>query len=134
MYKSILIIDDEPDICKYLMAALEDNGFTGTSISDHQLFMSKIQSVQPDLIILDIMMPGRSGISLYKDLRNNSAYNDVAVIFMSGMSPENDFSPEGIRNFLQDESIPLSEGFLEKPVQIPELIQMINTILSKESL
>ncbi|MBF0451687.1 MAG: response regulator [Candidatus Magnetomorum sp.] len=132
MSKKIVIIDDEPDICTYLTAALEDYGFNSQSVHDHQSFMPTIESVQPDLIILDIMMPGRSGISMYKELKNHKTYPSVAVIMMSGMSAENEFSPEGVRNLLHDASIPLPEGFLEKPIQIPELIQMINDILSKE--
>ncbi|KPA15303.1 Signal transduction response regulator, receiver region domain protein [Candidatus Magnetomorum sp. HK-1] len=133
MSKKILIIDDEPDICTYLQAALEDYGFESHTIKDHNIsFMEPIKSIKPDLIILDIMMPGQSGISIYKELRHEPTISDIAVIFMSGMTPDNEFSPEGVQKFLNDASISLPEGFLEKPVQIPELIKMINDILNKD--
>lgn len=67
MPKKIMIIDDEPDIRIYLMTALEDNGYETCTIEEGEPFHKAVLAKEPDLIVLDIMMPQRSG---YPCIRN----------------------------------------------------------------
>ena len=67
--KKILIIDDEPDVITYLTAVLESNGYNSFAVSDITLATDKVREIHPDLICLDIVMPGETGISFYSKLR-----------------------------------------------------------------
>jgi two-component system, OmpR family, phosphate regulon response regulator PhoB len=124
----ITLIDDEPDICTYLSAALEDNGYDVITVEENDSVIQVIQKNQPDLIILDIMMPKRSGISIYKELRSTETFRKIPILLMSGMSSEKNFLPKGFRRLVNDDKIPLPEGFIEKPIRLPELIKLVHKL------
>ena len=86
MSKKIMIIDDESDIRIYLMTALEDNGYETCTIEEDEPFHKAVLAKDPDLIILDIMMPQRSGISMYKELQTTAAFRNIPIALISGMS------------------------------------------------
>jgi len=124
----VLIIDDEPDIRDYLTAVLEDNGYTAKPLTTDETFSDVIRSDRPDLIILDIMMPKRSGISIYKELRSTDEYKNIPIAIISGMMPEKSFK-KGFGKLLNDDSIALPDGFIEKPVQLESLKELLDKIL-----
>ena len=126
---NIMIIEDEPDIRVYLSTALEDNGYNVVTADEGDAVDSIIHENKPDLIILDIMMPKRSGISIYRELRISDQASDIPIILMSGMSPAKDFMTNGFRKLINDETIPLPEGFIEKPVRLDELFSLIGKLL-----
>jgi len=132
MSKKIMVVDDEPDIRTYLMAALEDHGYEPCTFRDNEPVIDSILDEEPHLIILDIMMPRRSGVSIYKELRASQALRDIPIIVISGISPAEDFMEEGFKKLLNDPSLPLPEGFVEKPIKVPTLIQLVNKTLSEE--
>jgi len=82
----ILIIDDEPDTITYLSTWLEDNGFDTCSATDGRRGMLAILAEQPDLVLLDIKMPGQTGIQLYRDMIKNEACRGIPVIIITGMA------------------------------------------------
>ncbi len=125
----IMVIDDEPDIRTYLMAILEDNGYETCSIEESEPVSKAVLEMKPDLIILDIMMPGRSGLSIYKELRANDAVKNVPVALFSAMSPGNEFTEEDIKKLAIDNRISFPEGFIEKPIKVPALLSIVEKIL-----
>ncbi len=127
--KKIMIIDDEPDIRTYLMAALEDEGYTTCTMDESDPLDKTIMSEKPDLIILDIMMPQRSGISIYKELKIAASLSDIPVVLITGMTPEKDFMEEGYKELIGDTSISLPDGFIEKPIQLPKLMELVDNLL-----
>ncbi len=80
-----MIIDDEADIRLYLMTALEDNGYETCTIEENEPIHKAVSAKEPDLIVLDIMMPQRSGISMYKELRATAAFKNIPIALISGM-------------------------------------------------
>ena len=127
---NIMIIEDEPDIRVYLSTALEDNGYNVVTADEDESVISIVNEKKPDLVILDIMMPKRSGISIYRELRKSDQTSDIPIILMSGMVPAKDFMTSGFRNLINDEMIPLPEGFIEKPVRLDELFTLIKKLLA----
>ncbi len=125
----IMVIDDEPDIRTYLMAILEDNGYETCSIEESEPIGKAVIEMKPDLIILDIMMPGRSGLSIYKELRTNDAVKNIPVALFSAMSPGRDFTRDEINKLVKDNRISLPEGFIEKPIKVPALLAIVEKIL-----
>ena len=131
--RKIMIIDDEPDIRLYLAAAIEDSGFEPIIPDADQSAMQLIADTRPDLVVMDIMMPGRSGISIYKEIRTSPALRHIPIILISGMAGASEFMEKGFREMAGDSRIPPPEGFIEKPINIELLIQHITRLLDRSS-
>jgi DNA-binding response OmpR family regulator len=131
MPSKVMVIDDEADIQAYLMAALEDEGFETCSLQPGSSVEGTLDAEKPDLIVLDIMMPRRSGISIYKRLRADDRYRLVPIVLISGMSSAKDFMPDGFRGLVQDPDLPLPDAFIEKPVRIPSFLEAVRALLPK---
>ena len=129
MPKKIMLIDDEPDIRIYLMTALEDSGYETCTIEENEPFQKAVLAKEPDLIVLDIMMPQRSGISMYKELRRTAALKNIPIALISGLSEAKDFMEEGFEKLINDNTIPPPDGFVEKPVKLPALMELVKQLL-----
>ena len=128
MAKKIMVIDDEPDIRIYLMTALEDSGYETCTIEENDPIQRAVQSNKPDLIVLDIMMPRRSGISIYNELRSTETLKNIPVALISGMSPANNFMEE-IKKNNNNYTIAPPDGFIEKPVKLPDFMKLVGQLL-----
>ncbi|MBI5844680.1 MAG: response regulator [Deltaproteobacteria bacterium] len=129
MPSKILIIDDELDIRIYLAAALEDAGYETAALGNEEPGLSAIAAINPDLIILDIMMPGRSGISIYRELRADERLKDTKVVLFSGMPLSREALSADFESLSGDDSLPPPQGFLEKPLNLDALKNLIKKLL-----
>lgn len=129
MAKTIMIIEDETDIRDYLMAVLEDNGYKTCCIAEYEPVPEAMERHRPDMVIMDIMMPKRSGISIYKELRGVPALIDIPVALITGVTPGIEFKGNGFRMFVDDLSIEPPDGFVEKPIDLPALLRLIKKLL-----
>ena len=84
--RKVLIVDDEPDVIAFLSAWLEDQGFTTVTALDGQQGMTVVADQRPDLILMDLEMPERTGVQLFRDLRRDEALSAIPVIFITGSS------------------------------------------------
>ena len=131
MTKTILIIDDEPDIRDYLTAVLEDHDYITHGVDEKESILEAITKFRPDLIILDIMMPERSGLSVYKELRTTPETTDIPIALLTGVTSDTVYLRTGISEFLEKESIPSPVRFIDKPIAIPELLSSIKSLLDE---
>ena len=129
MPKKILIIDDEPDIRAYLAAALEDAGYEAATLENEQPTVDSMARKAPDLIILDIMMPGRSGISLYRELRGDPRLGDTPVVLFSGMQVTREMLETDFASLAGDDQVPPPQGFLEKPVNLAAMKSIVKRLV-----
>ncbi len=129
MPKNIMIIDDEEDIRTYLMAVLEDNGFQTCTPAQEENVMHALQREQPDLVLLDIMMPRRSGISIFRDLRNTAQIEHVPVALISGIEKATGFFNGEIGALPDGTDLRPPDGFIEKPIRIEQLLEVVEKIL-----
>jgi len=84
--KLILVVEDAPDESTYLTALFEDRGYsTVTAVNGNQA-MEKIRENKPDLITLDISMPQKSGVKLYRELKGDSGLSDIPVLIITGVT------------------------------------------------
>ncbi len=125
--KTIFIIDDEPDITIYLTKILEQQEYDIVNASSVEQAVKFLSVQVPDLVCLDIMMPQESGISLYRQMKENPCLEKVPVIIISGLSQEGKFD---IRNFITESPIPQPEGFLEKPIRIDEFLKLVEDLIT----
>jgi DNA-binding response OmpR family regulator len=79
---AILVVDDEPDVTLYLAGALSSHGYRAITASSGEEALGIIQREQPDLILLDLMMPGMTGWEVLRQLRD-SAFAAIPVIVLS---------------------------------------------------
>jgi CheY-like chemotaxis protein len=125
----ILVIDDEPDICAYLTALLEDNGFEAVSTTDGDAGVALARKDPPALICLDIMMPKRTGIALYEDLKRDPATRNTPVVFISAFNQLQDLQlPQYFRKMV-GQSIPEPEAYFEKPIRPRDFVDTVTAII-----
>ena len=86
MNKKILIIDDDPNIVEYLVTLIEDNGFAAVSAASAQQGLEIAKKEIPDLITLDLDMPGEWGPRFYRKMSQEPELKNIPVIVISGLS------------------------------------------------
>ena len=124
MVKRIFIVDDEPGVIYTVKNGLEalDTELEITGFESGVKFFELLQeSPNPDLILLDIMMPEMNGWEVHKRLKENLDWKDIPIIFLTATKDNTSKFIGGI----------YSEDFVEKPFNIPELKQRIDKILKK---
>ncbi|MBA5685857.1 response regulator [Rugamonas apoptosis] len=118
---TILVVDDTPDNIDLLCAVLEHDYRTKIAVNGERALKIARGEAKPDLILLDIMMPGMSGYDVCKALKADPATRDIPVIFVTAMSE------------VADEQLGLSLGavdYITKPVSAPIVLARIKTQLS----
>jgi two-component system alkaline phosphatase synthesis response regulator PhoP len=86
--RKVLIADDEPDIIEILKYNLEKEGYVVTTAKDGDEALVKAKLTQPELIILDMMMPKKNGMEVCDILRAQAVYKDTLIMFLTALSDE----------------------------------------------
>ncbi len=129
MIKKILIIDDEPNVITYLSTLLEDNGYSTCSTLNADDGFQKAIEDSPDLITLDLLMPDKTGIKLYRELKKDAKLKAIPVIMVTGFTSDQ-FPMVDFKKFIYERSIPGPEGFIEKPIDPEALLAAIRQALA----
>jgi len=120
---SILVIDDEEDIRDLLKYNLEKEGFKVDTASNGEEGLTKIKSVKPDLVILDVMMPGMDGIEVCDIIRQNNEYQNLIICLLTARNE--DYSQiAGLDSGADD--------YVSKPIKPKVLISRINALLRRK--
>ena len=80
----ILIVDDDPDTVTYLTSVLEDHGYLTRSSADGAQALAQLEASTPAGIILDVMMPGRSGLDLLVRIRRDPRWAAIPIVVLTG--------------------------------------------------
>ena len=121
--KTVLVVDDEPDARDYLATVLEDNGFSVTLATNGAEAIGALDAATPDLVTLDITMPEKSGVSVYRKLKETDHLKSVPVIIITGMSDD-------FEKFISTRrQVPPPEGYIPKPVEVDAFLAMVNKLL-----
>lgn len=118
----VLIVDDEHDVTTYLATALRAHGFDALVANSVEDGLRRVAATPPDLVILDIMMPRESGLSMYVRVKGDRTTRHIPFVILSGVAQKGQFD---FRSYIADESIPPPEHYLEKPVSVDELIDVL---------
>lgn len=121
----ILIVEDEEDVRLYLSAALEDAGFAVVTASNSEEGFSILTRDHPDLVCLDLVMPGRTGMSLFREVRESPALSGIPIVVVSGVNPA-----EALKRLAGGRDLRPPEAYVEKPVDIGKLIEAVSACLS----
>jgi len=118
--KKILIVDDEEDIVEMLQLRLEANGFDVDSASNGRDGIDKAAEIEPDLILLDVMMPIMTGYEACKELKSRDDLKSIPVLMLSARALEKDEK--------QGEAVG-ADAYVSKPYTFDELLDEINALL-----
>lgn len=122
--KQILIADDEPDILEIISYNLEKEGYTVHTANNGNEALEKAKKLNPSLIILDIMMPGKTGVEVCKILRSQPAFQETLIIFLTAMSDE-DSQIKGLETGADD--------YVNKPISPKVLTSRVNALFRRVS-
>jgi two-component system alkaline phosphatase synthesis response regulator PhoP len=121
MPKTVLIVDDEPNIIVPLRFLMEQNGYAVMVASDGEQAMAALSDRVPDLILLDIMLPGIDGYEVCQNVRENPQWRRTKVIFLSALGRDIDVA----------KGMALSaDAYITKPFAIEEVVDKVNTLLA----
>jgi len=130
--RKILVIDDEPDIVSFLTTLLRDNGYEISSARNGQEGWEKAREERPDLICLDLLMPEKTGVKLYGQIRKDPATKHIPVIMITGFGPP-EYPDIDFKRFIHHRSaVPPPDGYLEKPIDPDALLATIAGVLENQ--
>lgn len=118
----ILIVDDEPDILEFMQYNLEKEGFEVFMASSGKQALEVAKRELPDLIMLDVMMPGMDGIETCRELRNDARLRDTIIAFLTARNE--DYSQ--IAGFESG-----ADDYIAKPIKPRVLISRIKALLKR---
>jgi CheY-like chemotaxis protein len=121
--KTVLVVDDDPDAREYLSTVLEDNGFIATTADDGVEAIAALEQQVPDLVALDISMPEKSGVAVYRKLKEDDRLKGIPVIIVTGISDE-------FERFISTRrQVPPPEGYISKPVDAEQFVRKVRDLI-----
>ena len=129
--KTVLIVEDELDMRIFISTLLETSGYLPVMTRDGKEGLIKARDVTPDLIILDVMMPGEGGVQLYRQLKTDQALKSIPVIMLSAVARKTFSHYLNMVNARLESSIPGPEAYIEKPPEAEELLQIAASLIGQ---
>jgi two-component system, OmpR family, alkaline phosphatase synthesis response regulator PhoP len=119
---SILVVDDEPNIVLSLEFLLKQAGFRVRAVSNGEAALAAIAQEPPDLVLLDVMIPGRDGYAVCQEIRSNPAWRDMRIIMLTAKG--GDIQREKGLSLGADE-------YVTKPFSTRELVERVRRMLDR---
>jgi CheY-like chemotaxis protein len=110
----------------FISTLLETSGYKPFATRDGKEGLEKAKAVKPDLIILDVMMPGEGGVYMYRKLKTDEMLRDIPVIMLSAVAKKTFTHYLNMLNIRIEEDIPHPDSYLEKPPDADELLRIID--------
>ena len=124
MMPTILVVEDEPAIVELLKVNLADAGYWVQTAADAEAAQAALKEALPDLLLLDWMLPGQSGLALAKELRANPRTRELPIIMVTARSDESD-RVAGLEAWVDD--------YVTKPFSPRELKARIKSVLRRRA-
>ena len=127
--KKVLIVDEEPDMRQFVQAALEEDGYQLIFATNGQEGVEKARAESPDLIVMDVQMPKKDGLSALYDLRQDPDTKAIPVVFLTGIAERTGvhFSAKTVEEYMGERP----DAFLDKPVAPEQLRQTVQQLLAR---
>ena len=120
--RKVLIADDEPDIIEILKYNLEKEGYGVVTAKDGSEALDKARITQPDLIVLDMMMPKKNGMEVCELLRAQPAFKDTLIMFLTALSDE----ATQVKGFSTG-----ADDYISKPVSPNVFVSKVNALFRR---
>jgi DNA-binding response OmpR family regulator len=123
MKRSILVIDDEPNIVLSIEFLLKQAGYDVRVARDGDAALAAVEERRPDLILLDVMMPGRSGYEVCQTIREKPGGRDIKIIMLTARS----------RDIEQEKGLAMgADMYVTKPFSTRELVERVKGLLGPD--
>jgi CheY-like chemotaxis protein len=129
--KTVLIVDDEPNVRDYLRMILEDAGFRVVTAGDGEEALQRIRESPPDFISLDLIMPRRSGHRLLLDLKHDRILGRIPVLIVTAHAHD-ELGRQDLQDILDGAVMSGPGTYLEKPVNPESYVRAIARALDIE--
>jgi CheY-like chemotaxis protein len=125
----ILVVDDELDMRVYISTVLETSGYKPVITKNGREGIEKAKEILPDLIVLDVMMPGEGGVLMYRALKTDPELTGIPVVMLSAVKKEVFFHYLKMLNTKTEDKVSEPDAYLEKPPDHEDLLEVIKKIL-----
>jgi len=129
--KTILVVDDEPNVRQYLATVLEDAGFQVRSAGDGEEALEIIKQKAPDFISLDLIMPRKSGHRLLHELRRNKQWARIPVLIVTAHARD-ELGKGDLQDLLDNRVMSGPGTYLEKPINPLTYVRSVQRALGIE--
>lgn len=116
----VLVVDDEPEITEIVESFLTEAGYKVSIANSGQEAFKKAREFKPDVILLDIMMPGTDGYAVCQELKKDPQFANTPVIFLTGKERDDDMG----RSFKSG-----GDMYIKKPFSCERLLEIVNIVL-----
>jgi DNA-binding response OmpR family regulator len=124
-----VVIDDEPDLTAFISSILETNGFEVRTANDATSGEDLIFQQTPDVILIDLMMPGRSGVQLFARLSKSEVTKDIPLVMVTGIKDQMGIDWGEVAGQFK---VRQPDGYVEKPIDPDRLMSVVRGVLSGE--
>ncbi len=124
MAKRILAVDDETDVVLIVKTALQSEGFVVDTAHNGPDALAAVKEQKPDLVLLDVMMPGMSGFDVMRALKADDATATIPIIMLTGLSE---------RKKIQEALVGGTNYYIVKPFEMADLINKVNDVLNAKA-
>ncbi|MFH2067375.1 MAG: response regulator [Pseudomonadota bacterium] len=119
--KIILVVDDDPDLVESVSLKLESENFVVEKAYDGVEALEKIKEKQPDLVLLDVMMPKKNGYDLCDELKTDDQYKDIVVVLLTAVG-----DAVTSTNYTHiDGKTNMADDFIPKPIDLDKLVEIV---------
>ena len=122
MPKKIMVVDDEPYIARVIKFKLEQEGYTVISANDGVTGLEKIREEKPDMVLLDVMMPGMSGYEVCQKIKGDAELAGIPVVILTAKGQERD-REQGFSMGASD--------YITKPFSPNRLLELVKSIVGE---
>ena len=122
LFSKIMVVEDTPSNLRMITDMLESDGYEVIPAKDGAEAMTALATVTPDLILLDVQLPAKSGFDICREIKGEQASRNVPVIMMSGVHKDAQSQARALLNCK-------ATGFLKKPFTRDELLSKIKAVL-----
>ena len=127
--KKILIVDDEMDMRIFLTTLFETSGYEAVVTKDGRDGYRIAKETEPDLIVLDIMMPGEGGVHMYRQLKTDKTLKDIPILMLSAVEEKTFLHYIKMLRIRLKDTIPQPDAYIEKPPEPEELLKVAESLL-----
>jgi len=120
--KVIFLVDDEVSVLQLVRKILEEEGYSVDAATSGEDALTKLRDIKPDLMVLDMMMPGKSGLETCQRIRQVPEWADIKVMFLTVMRKTKEVEAQMKELGITD--------YIEKPFRVEDLLKRVRKALS----
>ena len=126
----VMVVDDDPDIIDYFSSFLEDNGYSVGSAQSAAAALSVVDEFKPDVVLIDVLMPGKSGLDLLVTLRRSARWAEVPLVVVTG---NDQILQDDCQSYLgSHQDVRGPDGVLSKPIDRKTLLAVLKKLCDSD--